>query len=99
MLDAVSKVTKPKDASKPGRPYIMLKMDGDIGGSDLLFCYHQSLFEALANAKEKVCQFEWEKRGDWLNIENVLAIGSQEYRDGKPFNPDSEPITDQDVGF
>ena len=85
--------------TKGDREYLVITIDGDIQGQSALFCYHGSLREALLTSKGQVCQFEWAKPKDWVIIENVLAIGSQEYRDGVPYNPDSEPITDADVPF
>ena len=93
LVDVLGKKTK------VDREYLVITIDGDIQGQSALFCYHGSLREALLTAKGQVCQFEWAKPKDWIVIENVLAIGAQEYRDGVPYNPDSEPITDSDVPF
>jgi energy-coupling factor transporter ATP-binding protein EcfA2 len=70
-------------------------------------CWHKNLFDILRTANGKVCQFEIEETDKFLNIQTILAIGDQEYRDGKPFNPDAEPdmasttanpeITDSDL--
>ena len=63
-----------------------MTIEGTAEGSDALFCYHgSSLQTALGAAKGEICQFEWDKNDKWVTIENILAIGDQEYRDGKPY--------------
>lgn len=80
------------------KPYRVLKMNGKIGDQVLAFCWHASLFNALDTAKEKQIQFEYEigRDGKSINILNVLDVGGQEYRDGKPYpppgNPDADPL-------
>ena len=79
--------------SKKGTDYLLVKIEGKVSESDALFCYHGSLAECLKTAKDQVCLFEWGQKGNWVYIEDVLAIGSVDYRDGKPVeeNMDSEP--------
>ena len=89
------------------------------GGSEQPFpgkrttCWHKGLFDLLAAAKGQVCQFEVEETDKYINIQTVLAIGDQEYRDGKPYTPDAADappatglfdqanpeITDADIPF
>ena len=72
--------------SKKGTEYALVTIEGTVEGSDALFCYHgSSLQTALGAAKGEICQFEWDKNDKWVTIENILAIGDQEYRDGKPY--------------
>lgn len=56
-------------------------------------CWHVSLFDALDIAAGKLCQLEVDdsKSEKFVSVEDVLAVSSQDYRDGKPFNPDDEP--------
>lgn len=80
--------------SKKKTPYVLVKIEGEIDGSGALYCYHGSLLDAALASKGNVCQFEFGKKDQWLYIEDVLAIGDQDYRDGKPYheNQDSEPL-------
>lgn len=89
-----------RKTSKKGTDFLVVKWaGGQVEGRDAAFCYHASLFDALLSSKDKVLQFEWSINRDWLTIDNVLAVGEQEYRDGKPFNPDSEPVTFDEIPF
>lgn len=89
-----------KKVSKKGTDFLVVKWSGgQVEGRDAAFCYHNSLFDALLSSKDKTLQFEWSINRDWLTIDNVLAVGEQEYRDGQPFNPDTEPITMSDIPF
>lgn len=102
VLDAVEKMTKP--GKNGSRQYMFVQIDGSIEGADFMFCYHASLFDAIKASRGEVCRFKWEKKGDWLTIEDVLSVGEQPYRDGKPENADAEradrlEITDDDIPF
>jgi energy-coupling factor transporter ATP-binding protein EcfA2 len=81
--------------SRNKKPLIAVKIKGFIDGKDLFTSWHVSFWPAISTGKGKVCQFEMEENAGYLNIVDVLAIGDQEYRDGKPYteNPDSEPTT------
>lgn len=83
--------------SKGQRPkaFFAVKIAGRVQNKDLFFCWHVGLSYALGRAEGKVCQFEIMQDGDYLNIADVLAIGDQEYRDGKPYNaePDQTSAT------
>lgn len=73
------------------KPYLVGSFTEQIGSFTGVFCWHASLFDALRSANGKVCQLEIEETNGRISIENVLAIGDQEYRDGKPFNADADP--------
>lgn len=92
--------------ARNGKEFIALKMNGKVENQQLAYCWHTSMFEALLGAKEQMVQFEYElsRDGKSVNILEVLSVGEQEYRDGKPYaeNMDAEPseslfITDADL--
>ncbi len=82
---------------EPKNPFRVVKMNGAIGTQFQVYCWHKSMFDALDAAKGKSLQFEFETDADnkYINILNVLAVGDQEYRDGKPY---TEPAQQQPVG-
>lgn len=77
-----------------GKPFIAVKIAGKLNGKDMLTCWHMSQADALMDGKGQLCQFEVEDANGWLNVLNVLAVGDQEYRDGKPYseNFDADPV-------
>lgn len=87
--------------TKGGKDYIFVQFDGDIEGHKVGFCYHAHLFNLLRTAKDQVSQFEWHISGNWLQIDDVLEVAGQEYRDGKPYpgEPESLEIGDEDIPF
>jgi hypothetical protein len=74
-----------------GKPYLFVAFAGRIEEWNGAFCFHDGLFELIRTTKGKNCQFEIEERDKRLSIDTILDIAGQEYRDGKPFNPDAEP--------
>lgn len=91
VLDVVSKTTSKGTKCK------VITLAGQVEGRDVAWCYHQGLFDALSHAKGEVCQFEWELKGDWLTIVDVLGIGEVEYRDGKPYTEPEESVFKQQL--
>ncbi len=91
VLDAVQK------KSKKGTDYWLVTMAGEVEGRGSAFCYAGHLSEAIRQSKGEVAQFEYELKGDWLTITDVLGIGEIEYRDGKPYIPaeDESKLTKQ----
>jgi hypothetical protein len=99
-------VEKRETKKEPKNPFRVVKMNGAIGTQYLVYCWHVSQFEALDVSVGKSLQFEFETDADnkYINILNVLAVGDQEYRDGKPYtepvkpanglfeNEDAEPV-------
>jgi hypothetical protein len=97
----------------PKKPFRVVKMNGAIGTQFLVYCWHKSLFDALDAAQNKALQFEFETDADnkYINILEVLAVGDQEYRDGKPYTEqpqqqvlagvatDGTEISDDDIPF
>jgi energy-coupling factor transporter ATP-binding protein EcfA2 len=86
-----------------GKPYISITLKEPISGKRFAACWHVSLFDALRKTPGEECQFEIAVTEKFLNIENILAIGEQEYRDGKPYNESPVMaglgITDDDIPF
>lgn len=76
-----------------GKPYLVVRLDAKVDGHDGVFCWHASLFDALRFTPGNACQFEIEERNGKLSISDVLDVGGQEFRGGKPFNPDAEDPT------
>lgn len=80
---------------EPRNEYRVVKMNGLVStGADtkqfshqLAFCFHKSLFSALDGATAKSLQFEYEPSGDGktISIVDVLEVGGQDYRNGKPY--------------
>lgn len=108
VVDVIDKTTA------NGRPYVSVTLAQPVDGKRFAACWHGSLLEALRTAKGKTCQFEVSITEKFVNIEAVLEIGGQEYRDGKPYNGKEEParalagmfteqpkleITDDDIPF
>lgn len=100
-VDVETRKTKGKDS----RDFIAVKLNGFCEGKQIAFCWHVVLFDALVKAKGTDCQLEVSVSGDYLNIENVLAVGDQEYRDGQPYtesankNVHGVEVTDDDIAF
>ena len=94
--------------AEPKKPFYAVKIAGKVDGGSLIYCWHLSLGDAVEKTVGQRCLFEVQKTANYLNIEDVIAIGSQEYRDGIPYNVDNEPatrtqvnpeITDDDIPF
>jgi hypothetical protein len=105
-------VDKRETKNAPKNEFRVVKMNGAIGTQFLVYCWHKSQFDALDAAKDKALQFEFETDADnkYINVLNVLAVGDQEYRDGKPYNEPAQQqelvgmaasteITDDDIPF
>ena len=103
VLNVESKMTK----QYPPRPFFAIKIAGKVRGTSLLFCWHMSLGEALEKAAGQNCLFEIELTKDYINLEDVIAIGATEYANGVPTRPaqannsnQANPdITDDDIPF
>lgn len=76
--------------TEKGRDYVALTF-APTGKRGIAFCFHAHLFALLKTTGGKQCQFEVEESNGNLAITTVLDINGQEYRDGKPYNPDAEP--------
>ena len=89
-------VEKRETKKEPKKPFRVVKMNGAIGTQYLVYCWHASRFDALDASIGKSLQFEFETDADnkYINITEVLAVGDQEYRDGKPYN---EPAQQQEL--
>lgn len=88
--------------TKKGEEFLAVKMNGQINGKYSASCFHRSLFEAVQSAKNQPAWFEYEVVNDYVTITNVLQVGKQEYRDGKPYSGDllaETEITDDDIPF
>jgi energy-coupling factor transporter ATP-binding protein EcfA2 len=95
-----------KRMSKDGKnEFVAVKLNGQCEGKNTAFCWHASLFDLLLSAKGQPIQLSVELSGEYLNVTDLLAIGSQEYRDGDPYPPPAKPhynnpeITDDDIPF
>jgi hypothetical protein len=74
-----------KDVKKES--FMVVKLNGKCEGSEFAFCWHKSMFDVLATAKDRVSEFVVELKGDYLNIIDVVSVAGTEYRDGKVFVP------------
>ena len=103
-------VEKRETKKEPKNEFRVVKMNGAIGTQFLVYCWHKSMFDALDAAHGKSLQFEFETDADnkYCNILSVLAVGDQEYRDGKPYNEQAQQqelvgasveISDDDIPF
>lgn len=78
-----AKVTDAK-TGKTTNAYIGVKTNGPEG-KNMLFCWHEHLFPALAVAKKNERGIFVVKESDgYLNVEDVQLIGNQKFKDGKP---------------
>jgi energy-coupling factor transporter ATP-binding protein EcfA2/NACalpha-BTF3-like transcription factor len=88
-------------AQSTNRSFRVVKLNGKVvdpnnttNGKAAGVCWHESLFEALAHTKDRVCRFRYSFSTDgYLTIEDVVKIGDQEYSMGLPYDPetDAEP--------
>jgi AAA domain len=65
--------------------FVALKHNGKVRGKDVAFCFHAHLFDLLLHSKGQTAKFAL-KTDEFVNVEDVLEIGGQEYREGKPAN-------------
>ena len=86
--------------------YRLVKMDGSYEGQSAAFCFHASLWNALDTSVGKSLQVEFDvqdsQRGKRLVFHNILAVGDQDYRDGKPYvapPPPAAPATQDGALF
>lgn len=87
-----------------GKEYQQVIFTEEIQGFKFAGCWHKSLVEALNISPGEECRFSATINDRFMNIEDVLAIGGQAYRDGRPFFSESEQedslgITDDDIPF
>jgi hypothetical protein len=97
-----------KRKSQTGTDFIAVKHNGTVNGKDIAFCFHERLFEALAQSGNQRCKF-YLGLGEYVTIEDVQQVGAQEYRDGRPYTPPAEKpadtnihgvaVTDDDIPF
>jgi len=85
--------------SKKGENFYAVKLNGECEGKKIAFCWHKSLYDAIKLTMNERAVFAVELQGGYLNIVDVLAVGEQEFRDGKPYTETkADPIfTDADL--
>lgn len=86
-------------ANKRDAEYIAVKLNGECEGTRVAYCWHTSLFEALLASQGVQLQVEVEKKDDFVNIVDVIAVAGRSYRDGKPYDKEDLGITDEDIPF
>lgn len=87
------------------REYVEVKIDGAISGKSTAFCWHKSLFPALADSKGQICYMKvtppkpGAKDGGHIVIDDVSKVGDRQYVKGKLYLPpaagengDAEPV-------
>jgi energy-coupling factor transporter ATP-binding protein EcfA2 len=88
--------------SKKGSEFMAVKHNGQVNGKDIVFCFEEHLFEALASAKDKHCVFFIEA-GEYTNVHDIAEVDGAEYRNGKPYTAPPQqttiPIGDNDIPF
>lgn len=96
-----SPVNVQRRQDKKGKEFMAVKLNEQCEGSDMAFCFHASLFDAVEASKETNAQFEVELSGKFLNIVDVISVGGIDYRDGKPYQELEAQlvITDDDIPF
>lgn len=93
LLCQVSEVMERKTKDDKKQDFLALELAPPYEGRKLLFCFHQSLFEALKTSPGQICRFAIMDGGkNTLSICEVQQIGEVLYKDGKPFQP--EPSAD-----
>lgn len=96
--------------TKAKNKFRAVKLNGECEGKRVASCFYVSLFDAIDKSMDQNCQFEVAFENGYLTIEDVIAVGPVDYRDGKPFTEEtvgraSKPladgtfITDEDVPF
>jgi hypothetical protein len=82
-----------------GREYVEITMNGRIEGKNKAACWHKSLFDALISSPGKVTFLTVKMMKDFITVENVSRIGSDEYMKGLKImsaaygeNQDAEPV-------
>ena len=92
--------------SKKGELFVIVKLNGVCEGKNSAFCFHASMFDLLKASIRKTCRFKVDFNGNYLLLNDVLAIDGREYADGKPVDEQlplavSDPleITDDDIPF
>jgi AAA domain len=93
--------------SKNKAEYVAVKHNGSVNGKDIAFCFHERLFAALLEAKNKHCVL-FLGLGDYIGVEDVLEVEGVRYSEGAPDKqeppplatlPNDGPITDDDIPF
>lgn len=95
--------------SKKGKTYYAVKHNGKVNNKDMAFCWHENMFKALEVSKDRKATFLLEIQGDFVNIIDVVEVEGQEFRDGRPYQPEPqiplpeqppfEGATDDDIPF
>lgn len=85
-----------KRSAKNGNEFVAIKHNGQVNGKDIAFCFHERLFEALLSSKEKHCVF-FLGLGTYIAIEDVIDIGGQEFRDGRPYTAAAAPAPEPNI--
>lgn len=85
LMCQVSEILERKTKDDKKQDYVALVLSPPYEGHKMLFCFHQSLFEALKTAVGQICRFEVMDGGKGtFSISNINWIGEQPYKDGKP---------------
>lgn len=86
-------------ADKKGKAMVVVKTKEALpDGKFAMYCYRENLFAALGLATGEQCVFSMESNPTFPMILDVIRIGDEIYRDGKP-ESDSLGITDDDIPF
>lgn len=82
--------------SKKNEPFLAVKHNGQVNGKDIAFCFNARLFDAVKASKGKKSVF-FVSPASWTQIEDVITVDGQEYRDGQPYAAPVENIHGVDV--
>lgn len=82
--DLFCRVEKAVRREQGNREFFEVTVNGKLGNTNRLTCWHKSRFPALAESEGKQCQFVVSlKKPEYPAIEDVRQIGDRHYQDGK----------------
>src|SRR6185312_8184243 len=66
--------------SKKNSAFLAIKVNGKVNGKDKIFCFHESMFDALMGAVNQDCNFTMNNDDTpWMDIAEIISIGESDY--------------------
>jgi AAA domain len=95
-----------RHVSRNNNPYAAVTLNGECEGKPVAYCFHASILELVLKSAGKLCEFKVELEGNYLMINDVIAMGGVKYIDGFPQRApgvgvanDGTLINDDDIPF
>jgi hypothetical protein len=71
-------VSERMSTGKDKRPFFAVKLNGDLLGKNMIFCWHQSMFPLLGKAQGKICKFSVSQDSkQFWSIDEVLEVDGE----------------------